>query len=374
MITVSQLFIYPIKSLAGIPLNISEVVKEGFKYDRVLMISEPDGTFITARQFPELLKLKTAIVNNSIVVSTLNNESIAIQFDEFIETNEPTEVWGNHFTSHIAPIRLNQFFSHILQKNVQLRWIGTNLTRRTKRYPQTPVSFADGYPYLLLNEASFNHLQQRCSEKLDIQQFRSNIIIQGALPFAEDGWKTIKIGDVIFDIVKPCSRCVLTTFNINTAKPLANNEPLNTLRHFRTDEQGEIDFGMNMIARNFGSISIDDPVEIIERQPAKKYIKSFPENNQFNHKQCNITFENNTIKGNQQQTILEQLEQHNITIPYSCRVGICGKCAVVLKEGKVNPLTQSAIKRNHHILACSCIPEGDINIELIKKKPNNRRL
>ncbi|MFQ0973884.1 YcbX family protein [Gilliamella sp. CG35] len=367
MSAVSQLFIYPIKSLAGIPLNTSNVVEGGFKYDRVLMISEPDGTFITARQFPELLKLKTAIVNNSIVVSTSNNESIAIQFDEFIETNEPTEVWGNHFTSHIAPIRLNQFFSHILQKNVQLRWIGTNLTRRTKRYPQTPVSFADGYPYLLLNEASFNYLQQRCLEKLDIQQFRSNIIIQGALPFAEDGWKTIKIGDVIFDIVKPCSRCVLTTFNINTAKPLANNEPLNTLRYFRTDEQGEIDFGMNMIARNVGSISIDDPVEILERQPTKKYLKSFPENNQFNHEQCNITLENNTIKGNQQQTILEQLEQHNITLPYSCRVGICGKCAVVLKQGKVNPLTQSAIKRDHRILACSCIPEGDIKIELIKK-------
>lgn len=367
MITVSQLFIYPIKSLAGIPLNMSNVIEGGFEYDRVLMISEPDGTFITARQFPELLKLKTSIVDNNILVSTPYNESITIKFDEFTESNEPTEVWGNHFTSHIAPIRINQFFSHILQKDVQLRWIGTNLTRRTKRYPQTAVSFADGYPYLLLNEASFNYLQQRCSEKLDIQQFRSNIIIQDALPFAEDGWKTIKIGNVIFDIVKPCSRCELTTFNIDTAKPLANNEPLNTLRYFRTDEQGEIDFGMNMIARNFGSISIDDPVEILERQPAKKYIEFFPKDNQLNHKQCNITFEGNTFEGNQQQTILEQLEQHNIAIPYSCRVGICGKCAVILKAGKVAPLTQSAIKHNHHILACSCVPKGDINIELVKK-------
>lgn len=366
MIKVNQLFIYPIKSMQGITLTAANSIDGGFEYDRVLMISEPDGTFITARQYPELLKLKTALHNNKIRVSLPTNQSITIDFDEFSLSNEATEVWGNHFTSHIAPIKVNQFFSHILEKDVQMRWIGKQLTRRTKRYPDVPVSFADGYPYLLLNQASFNYLQQQCPETLDIQQFRGNIIIDGAIPFAEDGWKTIKIGEVIFDIVKPCTRCLLTTFNVNSAKALPNNEPLRTLGYFRADLEGKIDFGINMIARNHGSVSIGDNIEILERQPAKNYIKNFPKQATKDSQLCTITFEDKKIVGNNQQTILEQLEQHHISLPNSCRAGVCGRCSVLLKKGNVKSLTQSAVKQNKHILACSCIPKGDITIELVK--------
>ncbi|SCB95080.1 hypothetical protein GA0061081_10317 [Gilliamella bombicola] len=367
MISIDQIYIYPIKSMQGIPLTTANTGDGGFAHDRILMLSEPDGSFITARQYPELLKFKTSIVKNEVYVSLSSTKMIKFNLDEFSLSNEPTEIWGNHFTSQIAPIRVNQFFSKILHKDVQLRWVGQQLTRRTKRYPEVPVSFADGYPYLLLNKASFNYLQHQCPEQLDIRQFRGNIIIQGALPFAEDGWKTIKIGEVIFDIVKPCTRCVLTTIDANSAKPLANNEPLNTLRYFRADEQGQIDFGMNMIARNHGTISIHDKIEILERQVAKNYIKTFPPEIKTETQLCTITFEDKTIKGNNKQTILEQLEQHKIALPYSCRSGICGRCSVVLKKGEISALTQSAIKRNNRILACSCIPKGDITIESPKK-------
>ncbi|OCG09037.1 hypothetical protein A9G13_02980 [Gilliamella sp. wkB178] len=367
MIAVSQLFIYPIKSMKGIALTEAITASGGFEHDRILMISEPDGTFITARQFPELLKLETKIVNNAVHISLPSRESISINFDDFSNTNEPTEVWGNHFMLHIASIRVNQFLSQFLQKDVQLRWLGNKLSRRTKRYPEVPVSFADGYPYLLLNEASFAYLQLQCPEKLNINQFRGNIIIKGALPFAEDGWKTIKIGDVIFDIVKPCTRCVITTINVDSTNYLDNNEPLTTLRYFRADEQGKIDFGMNMIARNFGKISLNDPVEVLERQNAKNYIKSFPPENSNLAQSCTITFEDKIIKGNNQQTILEQLEQHQITLPNSCRAGICGRCMVILQQGEVQALTQSAIKKNKRILACSCVPKRDIDLNLLKK-------
>ncbi|OCG21952.1 MULTISPECIES: YcbX family protein [unclassified Gilliamella] len=367
MISIDQLYIYPIKSMQGVPLKKANTIDGGFEYDRILMISEPDGTFITARQYPELLKLKTSVIKNQVFVSRSLTETIKFNFDEFSLSNAPTEVWGNYFTSHIAPIRVNQFFSQILHKDVQLRWVGQPLTRRTKRYPEVPVSFADGYPYLLLNKASFEYLQHQCPEKLDIRQFRGNIIIQGALPFAEDGWKTIKVGEVIFDIVKPCTRCVLTTIDVNSAEPLANNEPLKTLRYFRADEQGQIDFGVNMIARNHGTISIHDKVKIMERQIAKNYIKAFPPKIKSEAQLCTITFEDKTIKVNNKQTILEQLEQHKIALPYSCRAGVCGRCLVELKQGEVSALTQSAIKRHNKILACSCIPKGDITIGLLKK-------
>ena len=366
MISVNQLYIYPIKSLSGISLQTANTVDGGFEHDRIMMISEPDGTFITARQFPQLLKLRASVIGNDVSVSLPLLEKICFNLDEFSENNEPTEVWGNHFTAHIAPIRVNQFFSHFLQKDVQLRWVGHNLTRRTKRYPQIPVSFADGYPYLLLNQASFNYLQQQCPTKLDIQQFRGNIIVDGALPFAEDGWKTIKIGEVIFDIVKPCTRCVLTKFNVNTTEPLPNNEPLKTLGYFRSDLEGNINFGMNMIARNHGTVSVGDKIEILERQPANSYVKNFPKVETNNYQSCSISFENTKFEGNNQQTLLEQLEQHHISLPYSCRAGVCGRCSVLLKKGQVKPLTQSGIQRNNTILACSCIPMSDIIIKLLK--------
>jgi uncharacterized protein len=363
MISINQLYIYPIKSIQGIKLTKVNTAEGGFEHDRILMISEPDGTFITAREYPQLLKTSAIIIGNEVLISHPSMATIRLNLDEFSNSQEKTEVWNSHFTSHIAPIRVNQFFSQILQKDVQLRWLGHQLSRRTKRYPQVPVSFADRYPYLLLNKASFDYLQQQCPEKLDIRQFRSNIIIQGALPFAEDGWKTIKIGKVIFDIVKPCARCALTTIDINCANPLNNGEPLKTLRYFRSDEQGQIDFGMNMIARNHGTISVHDKVEVLERQLAKNYIKTFPSEIKSEIQLCTITLGNKTIQANDKQTILEQLEQNGIALPYSCRTGICGRCLVVLKKGKVRSLTQSAIKRNNRILACSCVPMGDIVIE-----------
>ncbi|TKV15257.1 MOSC domain-containing protein, partial [Citrobacter sp. TBCS-14] len=81
----------------------------------------------------------------------------------------------------------------------QLRWVGPQLTRRVKRHDDVPLSFADGYPYLLTNEASLRDLQQRCPASVKMEQFRPNLVISGAGAWEEDTWKVIRIGDVIFD-------------------------------------------------------------------------------------------------------------------------------------------------------------------------------
>ena len=227
------------------------------------MICKHNGKLITTRLYPELLKIATSLIIDKIYVSLPRQQSISIDPDECSTVHKAIEVWGNHFTPQIAPIKVNQFFSQFLQKNVQLRWLGKTINRRIKHLEQISVSFAVGFFYLLINTASFRYLEQQCPEKLDIRQFRENIVINGALPIAEDSWKTIKIGKIIFDIVKPCSRCTLTTYNPFSAKQLANHEPLKTLKNFRPDSNGNINFDMNMIARNRGTISINDKIEII---------------------------------------------------------------------------------------------------------------
>lgn len=361
MTSIQQLFIYPVKSMQGTDLSASDVQENGLQFDRIFMLTEPDGTFITARQYHRLLQLKPIIIENGIQIIAPNQQSIHVYYHDFSTTLEPTEVWENHFFSHIASIAVNRWLSDYLQKDVQLRWIGPELTRRVKRHPDVALSFADAYPYLLLNQASFDYLQQKCPYILDIRQFRGNIIIAGALPFAEDGWKTIKIGEVIFDLVKPCSRCVLTTIDIHSSTANPHNEPLKTLRQFRCDQSGEIDFGMNMIARNSGRISLNDTIEILATQPAKQYIKK-PFIIETPEKSVMIHYLDKKITGNNQQTLLEQLEQHDVKIPYSCRSGICGRCQITLEDGEVTPLVQGAVKRGNRVLACSCIPKTDIKI------------
>jgi len=354
--------------MQGIALKESEVLLTGLKYDRIFMVSQPDGSFVTAREVPQLLRLKTIINHQGILIGLNGQKRVQANYADFSATNEPTEVWGNRFTSYIASINVNRFLSEFLQKEVQLRWIGEQTDRIVKRYPNTPLAFADGYPYLLINQASFNYLQQQCPQKLTIEQFRGNIIIDGALPFAEDGWKTIKIGDIIFDLVKPCARCVMTRINLITHQYFADNEPLKTLGYFRKDEHGEIDFGINMIARTSGTITVNDRVEVLVRQTAKNYIKSFPLDDLSQAQPCNITVESTTFVGNNQQPILEQLEQNGIYPPYSCRTGVCGRCQMILVEGEVMPMTQSAIRRNDRILACSCIPKSSrIKLKLPRK-------
>jgi uncharacterized protein len=370
-ITISQLSVYPIKSMQGLNLTQAQVNESGFQFDRQFMLSQLDGTFITARQYPQLLLLKPKLTNTGLMITAPNESSIMVHYNEFSSQPESTNVWGNYFYSHIASIKVNRWFSDYLQRDVQLRWLGHASTRRIKHYPTLPLSFADGYPYLLLNRSSFDEVNRRCRQSLAIPQFRGNIIIDGAPPFSEDTWKTIKIGEVIFEVTKPCSRCILTTVDVKTAQPAPNKQPLSVLSTFRRDEKGEIDFGINMIALNQGVLNIGDKVELLATKPAKQYIITSAVTEPIKTQQplptqqpITIEYHQQNFIGNTQQTLLEQLEHHNINVSYSCRVGLCGKCRVRLVSGKIKPLTKSAIQTNNQILACSCIPKGNIKIDL----------
>lgn len=247
---------------------------------------------------------------------------------------------------------------------VQLRWLSHELTRRVKKHPEVPLSFADGYPFLLINEASFHLLQQRCPASIRLEQFRPNIVITGAEAFAEDSWQSIQIGNVIFDLPKPCSRCILTTVSVDKGIKNPNGEPLATLQSFRTAENGDIDFGQNLIARSSGIIRVGDTVTILAKKDPRKYDSSEIVESidvpKTNNQTVTIEYNGKIFTGNNQQIILEQLEQQGINVPYSCRAGICGCCSISLVQGEVSPLKSTAIKNDGYILACSCIPKNNL--------------
>lgn len=161
MVTLSRLFIHPVKSMRGIGLSHAYADISGLAFDRIFMVTETDGTFITARQFPQMVKFIPAPLHDGLHLTAPDGSSAVVRFSDFSTQQEPTEVWGNHFTALIAPSAVNQWLSGFFNRNVQLRWLGPQLSRRVQRHDAVPLSFADGFPYLLANEASLRDLQKR---------------------------------------------------------------------------------------------------------------------------------------------------------------------------------------------------------------------
>ncbi|MFU0885994.1 YcbX family protein [Kluyvera sichuanensis] len=369
MATLSRLFIHPVKSMRGIGLTHAFADISGMAFDRIFMITEPDGTFITARQFPAMVRFTPAVLHDGLHLTAPDGSSALVRFVDFVGQPSPTEVWGNHFTSRIAPDAINQWLTPFFKRDVQLRWLGDDLTRRVKRHDAVPLSFADGFPFLLTNEASLRDLQQRCRASVRMEQFRPNLVVTGAQAWEEDSWKTLRIGDVVFDVVKPCSRCIFTTISPEKGQKHPAAEPLSTLQSFRTNPaNGDVDFGQNLIARNSGVVRVGDDVEILTTGPAIVYGAGKADEALAPQTQqdalVEIDWEGSRFTGNNQQILLEQLEQQGIRVPYSCRAGICGSCRVTLLDGEVNPLKKSAIANDGTILSCSCVPKTALKLKL----------
>ncbi|MCT9843110.1 YcbX family protein [Leclercia sp.] len=368
MATLSRLFIHPVKSMRGIGLTHAFADVSGFAYDRIFMVTEPDGTFITARQFPQMVRFTPAPVQDGLHLTAPDGSSSIVRFSDFAPADAPTEVWGNHFTARIAPDAINRWMSEFFSRPVQLRWVGPELTRRVKDFAAVPLSFADGFPFLLTNDASLRDLQKRCPASVQMEQFRPNLVVTGATAWEEDTWKVIRIGDVIFDVVKPCSRCIFTTVSPEKGQKHPAGEPLKTLQSFRTaQDNGDVDFGQNLIPRTSGVIRVGDEVEILSTGPGRIYGAGAEEEATEMETQpataVTIQWQGQTIRGNNQQVLLEQLEQAGIRVPYSCRAGICGCCRITLVEGEVSALKKSAIGSDGTILCCSCVPKTSLQLE-----------
>jgi len=354
--------------MRGIGLTHAFADISGLAFDRVFMITQPDGTFMTARQFPQMVRFTPSPLTDGLHLTAPDGSSALIRFGDFAPEASPTEVWGNHFTALIAPAAINQWLSGFFARDVQLRWVGATLTRRVKRHEAVPLSFADGFPYLLTNEASLRDLQNRCPASVKMEQFRPNLVVTGAQPWEEDSWKVLRVGDVVFDVVKPCSRCVFTTVSPERGQKHPSGEPLATLQRFRTaQDTGDVNFGQNLIARNSGVIRVGDEVVVLATAPAKLYgageVEEALETDIQPTNTVEINWQGQTFRGNNQQVLLEQLENQGIRVPYSCRAGICGCCRIRLVEGEVSAMKKSAIAGDGSILCCSCIPKTALRLE-----------
>lgn len=262
---VIALNIYPIKSTQAYSLQQSEISPQGLLFDRTFMLTELNGHFITARKDAELFKFKAIPSLDSLQVIHQDGSQVIVKTKDFITETE-CQVWNDQFNSLIAPAQINQWFSQKIGRPVQLRWLGEKSQRVIKKFPSNPLSFADAYPILLVSLASLDKLQQHCPTLLDIGQFRGNIVINGSIPFAEENWQKIQIGEVSFLHTKPSTRCILTARDPKTGELNSQLEPFRTLKKLNKNLQGEPVFGINLLPLNSGVVEVGDKITILEKR------------------------------------------------------------------------------------------------------------
>ncbi len=266
MSSLTQLFTYPIKSTAGISLSESLLTALGLEYDRHWMLVDENNKFITQRKYSQMALIKPEFEKNSLSIVAPGMETLSVPLTTQNESPEKVIVWKDVCDGFNCGEDINQWFSEYLKVNVKLVAYDRNQPRATDPlYSKTDdvVSFADGFPLLITSTSSLNDLNSRLQTPVTMTHFRPNLVVDFPAAFAEDNWKRIRIGDLEFDAVKPCSRCILTTVDPLTGVRRQDGEPLKTLTNYRKQSSGVI-FGMNLIPRSRGTLKVGDDFEVLE--------------------------------------------------------------------------------------------------------------
>ncbi|MFT6915356.1 MAG: hypothetical protein ACJAWL_001661 [Motiliproteus sp.] len=282
-IHVSQLSVYPIKSTTGIHLDHALVEELGLALDRRFVVAQLDGRFISARTHPRLLQIQSALLPAGLHLKAPDMAALDLCYSDF-PGGFPggygdLTIWADTLKGQHCGAAADAWFSEYLGQPLQLLHLGAESHRPRASHPdlaEGEVSFADGYPLLLIGQASLGDLNQRLVNPVGMAQFRPNLVLKGCAPFAEDSWKQIRIGEVVFEVTTPCSRCVLTTIDPSSAVADAGRQPLATLAKYRSAEDGQICFGQNLVALNRGKISLYDEVEVLSTRPAPVYPDQAP--------------------------------------------------------------------------------------------------
>lgn len=258
----SAITIYPIKSTKGIPLLSASVEPRGLENDRRWMVVDQQNRFITAREFPQLLRVELAIDNNRLRMRAPGMATHYLPMDPLDGDELEVVIWEDICDAQTVDPEASQWFSRYLGVGCRLVYLPDSSHRPVDAdfgLPEDGVSFADGFPLLAVSESSLDDLNQRATEPLAMSRFRPNLQISGSEAYQEDEWNRVKIGEVLFDAVKPCSRCIITTIDPETGVKSSDGEPLRTLSTYRKIDN-KVFFGMNLIPRTPGLIHLDDPV------------------------------------------------------------------------------------------------------------------
>lgn len=270
---VASLHHYPIKGCRGRVLTSAVIDALGIAGDRRLMLVDEDGRFLSQREEPRLATIEPEVNGPTLLVRHAGVAPLEVEFDP---SGPPREVriWRDTVTAADQGDAAAAWFSTILGRPVRLVHFG-HAARRPLDPEYSPrddaeTAFTDGYPLLGVLEESLADLNGRLAEPVPMSRFRPSVVITAGPAWGEDAWVTIRIGDMTFDAVKPCARCVVTTTDQVTGDRHPEQEPLRTLATFRTIPRLGAIFGQNLVPRGTGRIAVSDRVEVVARSAAAR--------------------------------------------------------------------------------------------------------
>lgn len=264
MIRVSGLFIYPVKSCGQVVVDEAVVGVTGFDLDRRWMVVGADGRFLSQREHPRLAQVRVGLSEDRLFLEAPELPALKVVLHGESKPKTRVTVWDDECEAVDEGTSAAAWFSSHLGSSVRLVRLADDDARSlgsSSAQPGDRVSFADGFPFLLLSTASLDGLNRRLSLPVPMDRFRPNIVIDGCEPHAEDGWHRLRIGEVAFRIAKPCARCVVTTVDQVTGE--RGREPLRTLSTYRTVD-GRVLFGQNLVHEGRGLVCVGDQVELLD--------------------------------------------------------------------------------------------------------------
>lgn len=261
--TLSAIHVYPVKSCAPLTLDEAIVEARGLAGDRRWMIVDANARFLTGRQHPRLPLIRALPDGDELLLQAPGMSDLRLRPPDAAARVAAT-VWKNTVPALPASAKADAWISAFLGLAAHFVYMDAACARAidpSYASPGDEVSFADGFPLMLISQAALDLLNTKLAAPLSMLRFRPSLVVAGTAPHAEDGWKRIRIGTVEFDVVKPCTRCVFTTVDFERGTFDPSGEPLRTLMTYRRSDQG-VAFGQNLIPRATGTLHIGDAIEV----------------------------------------------------------------------------------------------------------------
>jgi uncharacterized protein YcbX len=262
--TLAALNIFPVKSCAPLALDAAVLEARGIRHDRRWIVTDANGRFLTGRQQPRLTLLRAVPDGDALDIAAPDMPALRLVAPSG-GMRVPVAVWKNTVAALPAGDAADAWISAFLGMPARLVYMDDACVRPVDpdyARPGDEVSFADGFPLLLISQAALDELNAKLPAPVPMLRFRPNLVVAHTAPHAEDGWKRIRIGAIDLDVVKPCSRCVFTTVDFERGAFDPSGEPLRTLKTYRRTERG-VTFGQNVIPRGTGVLRVGDPVEVL---------------------------------------------------------------------------------------------------------------
>ncbi len=267
-VTVSQIYVYPVKSLAGMSVDTWPVDSKGLRYDRKWMLIDQNNRFLSQRRLPAMALIKTHISNHELILSTSAENQIFLPLQADSANSIEVSIWNDRCTARVINHKVNQWLSDFLHTDCRLVYQPDDGIRKVDPvYARTTdqVAFADGFPFLIISDSSLQSLNKAMQQDLSVSRFRPNLVVSGCREYAEDSWREITINRINFRLPKPCSRCSVPTINPETAE--TGQEPLTTLKRLRK-WNNQVFFGQNALHDcSDGKLSVGDIVHIKQTGP-----------------------------------------------------------------------------------------------------------